>query len=70
MENISLTWAGDLELLKQLVKETVNLDGVWTSWEVIPRSLPMVIRNKYLLPFTGEKSDEEKQEVCKQLLYE
>ena len=73
MENISLAWTGDLELLKQFVKEILNLDGVWSQ----PGSDRKVFtyydssitwrKNKCLLSFTGEKSDKVKQEVCKHL---
>ena len=73
MENISLAWTGDLELLKQFVKEILNLVGVWSQ----PGSDRKVFtygdssitwpKNKCLLSFAGEKSDKVKQEVCKHL---
>ena len=73
MENISFAWTGDLELLKQFVNEILNLDGEWSQ----PGSDRKVFtygdssitwrKNKCLLSFTGERSDEIKQEVCKQI---
>ena len=73
-ENISLAWTGDLELLKQFVNEILNyLDKEWSQ----PGSDRKVFtygdssitwrKNKCLLSFTGERSDEVKQEVCKQI---
>ena len=73
MENISLAWTGDLEFLKQFVKEILNFDGVrlqpgsdrkvFTYWFVDI----MWRKNKGLLSFAVEKSDKVKQEVCKHL---
>ena len=73
MENISFAWTGDLELLKQFVNEILNLDGEWSQ----PGSDRKVFtygdssitwrKNKCLLSFTGERSDEVKREVCKQI---
>ena len=74
MENIiSFAWTGDLELLKQFVDEILYLDGEWSQ----PVSDRKVFtygdssitwrKNKCLLSFTGERSDELKQEVCKQI---
>ena len=69
MENISFAWTGDLELLKQFVNEILNLDGEWSQPGVFTYGDSSITwrKNKCLLSFTGERSDEVKQEVCKQI---
>ena len=70
MENISFAWTGDLELLKQFVNDNLNLDGEWSQPGSDRKDGDSSItwrKNKCLLSFTGERSDEVKQEVCKQI---
>ena len=74
IENITLAWMGNFELLKQFVAKTLSFEEVWSQSGgerkifTYGDSTMTWRKNKCLLSFMGEKSDEVKHKVCKQLL--
>jgi hypothetical protein len=74
IENISLTWTGDLVSLKQFSSEVLKLDGEWSQpggdkkLFTFVNSTMVWRKNKNVLTINGERSEEIKKQICEVML--